>query len=119
MTRGCKRFQELLRMNMNATGPADFIARFCSKLEMDCGMKDVCKQVIQKAEDISIVHENTPPSIAAGTILLCSIECDWGITKKMLSDVCEISQVTVQKCYNRLAEHKHDLMIDIKYTKKI
>ena len=110
MTKGCKRFQELMRMNLEATGPADFISRFCSKLDMDNQMRDYCKSVIMKAEDLSVMHENTPPSIAAGAILLCSNVRGWGINKKMLSDVCEISQVTITKCYNRLVDHKDKIL---------
>jgi transcription initiation factor TFIIB len=110
MTRGCKRFQEMLRMNMDATGPADFIARFCSKLNMDSAMKDYCKQVILKAEEFALNYVNTPPSIAAGAILLCSENCNWGITRQMLSDVCDISPVTIYKCANRLSEYRDILM---------
>lgn len=110
MTKGCKRFQELLKMNMNATGATDFIARFCSRLEIDAHMRDFCKAVVKHAEDLSLIYENTPPSIAAGAIYMCNMICGWGITKQVLSEACEISQVTITKCYNKLMEHK-DVLI--------
>lgn len=106
MTKGCKRFQELLKLNMDATGPADFIARFCSRLDLDGRMRDFCKDIINRADALSIVCENTPPSVAAGIIYLCNVICGWGINKQVLSDACEISQVTVTKCFNRYMEHK-------------
>lgn len=116
MTKGCKRFQELLKMNMNATGPADFIARFCSRLEIDPHMRDFCKSTVKRAEELSLIHENTPPSIAAGAIYMCNMICGWGITKQVLSEACEISQVTITKCFNKLMEHKVKLIPEMILT---
>jgi transcription initiation factor TFIIB len=110
MTKGCKRFQEMLKMNMNATGPADFIGRFCSKLDMDTRMRDMCKELILRADELSLISENTPPSIAAGAIYMCNVVYGWGITKKNLSESCDISQVTVTKCYSKLMTRKDELL---------
>jgi len=110
MTKGCKRFQELMKMSMNATGPADFIARFCSRLDLDSHMRDFCKDVIRKADELSVICENTPPSVAAGAIYMCNVICGWGISKQVLSKTCEISQVTITKCFNKFMEHRHVLI---------
>lgn len=112
MTKGCKRFQELMRLTTNATGPLDFIARFCSKLNLDTQMRDICKFVIRRAEDNSLISENTPPSIVAGTIYMCNIVYGWGISKKCLSDTCEVSQVTITKCYNKMVHAVITLLPD-------
>lgn len=105
MTKGCKKFQEIMKLNMDSTNPDDFVSRFCSKLELDNDRRDLCKRVLKRADDLSIVSENTPPSIAAGSIYLCSVVAGWGLSKKDLSDACEISQVTISKCYKKLAVH--------------
>lgn len=102
MTKGCKKFQDIMKINLESTTPDDFIYRFCSKLNMDIDKKKICKQVVKKAEELGVVSENTPPSIAAGTIYMCNVVYEWGFTKKELSDACEISQVTISKCYKRL-----------------
>lgn len=102
MTKGCKKFQDIMKINLDSTTADDFVYRFCSKLNMDMEMKKLCKQVVKKAEDLGVVSENTPPSIAAGAIYLCNMVYEWGFTKKELSEACEISQVTISKCYKRL-----------------
>jgi transcription initiation factor TFIIB len=110
MTKGCKKFQEIMKLKMKSTRPEDFIARFCSKLEMGMEMRDICKAVVRKAHELGVVSENTPPSIAAGTIYLCNINYNWGISKKDLSENCEISQVTISKCYKKMEAYKHLLI---------
>ena len=106
MTKGCKKFQEIMKINMASTNAEDFICRFCSKLNMDKMMRDICKMVVQKADELAIVSENTPPSIAAGSIYLCNMLCNWQLSKKELSDACEISQVTISKCYKKLHNYR-------------
>lgn len=106
MTKGCKKFQEIMKMNMDSTNAEDFICRFCSKLNLDKNARDLCKLVVRKAEELAIVSENTPPSIAAGSIYLCSVLCNWQITKKELGEACEISQVTISKCHKKLFTYR-------------
>jgi transcription initiation factor TFIIB len=109
MTRGCKKFQDVLQMEVESTTPSDFIQRFCSKLNLDKDVKDMCMHVVRKAEEMSIVCENTPPSIAAGCIYLVCILCNVSIYKKSLASACDISMVTISKCYKKL--HKYRLYL--------
>ena len=102
MTRGCKKFQEIMKVNVDTTNAVDFIHRFCSKLNIDKTFREICKEVVHKAEDLGIVSENTPPSVAAGSIYLCNVLMGWNFTKKDMSEACEISQVTITKCYKKL-----------------
>jgi len=102
LTRGCKKFQEIMKVNMDSTTADDFINRFSSKLGLSNSRKELCKRVVTIAEDMSLVSENTPPSIVAGAIYLCSCEFDWNIDKKQLALACDISQVTVSKCFKKL-----------------
>ena len=81
MTRGCKRFDEIMNYikydnkssNIIGSKSTDYIQRFCSKLNLGQNILSICKHTCNKAEEFSLVSENTPPSIAAGTIfLVCS-----------------------------------------------
>ena len=62
----------------------------------------LCIYIIDKADEYSIVSENAPPSIAVGTIFLVSNLCSLKITKKEISKECDISEVTINKCYKKL-----------------
>lgn len=102
MTKSCKKFQELLKMNMDSSSPNDFVMRFSSKLGLSSEIKDLCKHIVEKADELGIVSENTPPSISAAAIYLCNVVCNLGISKNEISKSCDISQVTLCKCYKKL-----------------
>lgn len=106
MTKGCKKFQDIMNMNLECSCPVDFIHRFSSKLNIQKDVKELCKHVVEKADELNIVSENTPPSIAAASIYLCNIICDLGISKKDLATICEISQVTLTKCYKKMYTYR-------------
>jgi len=113
MTKGCKNFTEIFRMSnqrdkriqsqKNIT-ICDFIDRFCSKLNLS----DLDTNHIMKLSEIcnkdSIINENTPPSMASGCILLYIKLIDSNISKKEISEICRISEVTINKCYKKIKE---------------
>ena len=105
MTRGCKKFHEIMKLNVASTSPKDFIVRFCSKINKP-DIVDICIYIVEKADEYSVVSENAPPSIAAGSIYLCCVEYNHNISKKDISKACEISEVTINKCYKKLAQYK-------------
>lgn len=106
MTKGCKKFQDIMNMDLECSCAVDFIQRFSSKLNIEKDVKDLAKFVVEKADELNIVSENTPPSIAAASIFLCISVCGLNITKKDLSVACEISQVTLTKCFKKLYSYR-------------
>ena len=87
--------------------------RFCSKVNMEDKYIDLCLHIINKADEYSIVSESAPPSIATGTIFLVSNLCNLKITKKIISKECDISEVTINKCYKKLDKIKNELIPNI------
>ena len=108
MTKGCKKFHEIMKITTKSSSPYDFAVRFCSKLNKN-DIIDVCNHVIKKSEEYSIVSENAPPSIAAGCIYLINVCCNLGISKKEIAKACEISEVTINKCYKKLFKYREHL----------
>lgn len=106
MTRGCKKFNDIMQMNFDSSHPLDFIQRFCSKLNLPNNMREVCKKIIERADELNIICENTPPSIAAGAIYLCNTVHNLGITKKDISESCNVSQVTLAKITKKMQAFK-------------
>jgi transcription initiation factor TFIIIB Brf1 subunit/transcription initiation factor TFIIB len=102
MTRGCKLFQDLMKVNVDSTTADDFVNRFCSSLQMSAEMRDICKKTVHIAEEMSYVSENTPPSIASAIIYFCNETYKWNMSKKLIAESCDISQVTMVKCYKKL-----------------
>ena len=60
--------------------------------------KDVCNNIHKL--DIASTHE--PPSVAAGCILLITNTYNINITKKQISKIFDISDVTISKSYRKI-----------------
>jgi transcription initiation factor TFIIB len=120
MTKGCKKFQEIMQINKvdinrihnaNTITIDDFIERFCSKLEIcDDDIFNI-KHISYLAQIYNLINDNTPPAMAAGCIYLYIKEFEFSIHKKDISDVCKISEVTINKCYKKLDFHKKILLV--------
>lgn len=106
MTRGCKKFQEILQMQLASSNAGDFVLRFCSKLNLTQDIKDVCVYVVNKADEMCIISHATPPAAASGAIFLVCMLCSVNIDKKTLAIGCDISCVTISKCYKRLHNYR-------------
>ena len=118
MTRGCKKFDEIMNINkknndnitLANSDSNNFVKRFCSYLNIADDIYEICKFVCKSAEKYYLVSENTPPSIAAGSIyLVCNI-LKINISKKDISKSCKISEVTISKCYKRLYKYHQYLL---------
>jgi len=106
LTKGNTRFQTLLQMNVDSSTPDEYIARFGSKLNMSYQDIQICKKFAKKLDDLEIVSENSPTSVAAGALFFYCMEHNIEFTKKQIADVCEVSEVTITKCYKRLQKFK-------------
>ncbi len=119
MTTGCKYFNEIMYSKnkdylnqIQPTTTADFIQRFSQKLGIDEKYQSLAIHICQLADKLGIISESTPPSIAVGCLYLMIQHFDFSITKKHLSEVCEISEVTISKSYKKLLEYKQYLIPD-------
>ena len=112
MTKGCKDFHNIMKTNINCTKTEDFILRFCSNLEISEKYIQLCLSIVKNTEEYSIISESAPPSIASGIIFLVSTLCDLKINKKDISTKCDISEVTINKCYKKLSNYVHYLITE-------
>ena len=119
MSKGCKKFQEIMQMNkldinrINKTDTIcmdDFIDRFCSKLNLSSEDIVNIKSISSMAQLHKLVNENTPPSMAGGCIYLYIKLSGIEIHKKQISEICKISEVTINKCYKKLEPHVDKLI---------
>lgn len=112
MTKGIKNFQEIMNLNRDnksriqkkSIHPCDFIDRFTDNMDVNIHLiKNICNTCLEK----NIISQNTPQSIAAGCIYYYIKKNNLNITKKQLSDVCKISEVTINKCYKKIQDNEY------------
>jgi transcription initiation factor TFIIB len=130
-TRGCKNALVIINelecdmVNSDKTAfckttPNAFIDRYCSRLNMNGELTQVCLFVAARIEKRQLIPENTPHSIAAGIVYFIAQSCGLNISKHDVNRVSEISEVTINKCFKKLDAHIQDLIpksIIAKYTR--
>tara|TARA_Y100000741_G_C18224401_1_gene547207 strand:- start:681 stop:1448 length:768 start_codon:yes stop_codon:yes gene_type:complete len=82
--------------------PEDFIERYCSKLNMNDELILLAKFICDKISENDYMLDNAPHSVAAGIIYFISELCNINITKQDIYKASKISEVTINKCYNRI-----------------
>jgi transcription initiation factor TFIIB len=127
-THGCKNAQLIInelekdvdnedKTNFCKTKPEAFIERYCSRLNINNELTNLCKFISIKIEKNDLMPENTPHSIAAGIIYFISQICKLNISKRDVKSISEISEVTINKCYKKL-EKLMDQLIPATILKK-
>ena len=66
--------------------------------------------ISMKIEKNNYMPENTPHSIAAGVVYFIAQICNLNITKRDVKNVCEISEVTINKCFKKIEKLTDELM---------
>ena len=99
-------------LNLTKTTPWSFIERYCSKLNINHELTNLCKFIACKIEKNKLIPENTPHSIAGGIIYFVCQICNLNISKTTINGISKISEVTINKCYKKLELHKNILIPD-------
>ena len=106
LTKGNTRFQSLLKLNVDSAGPDDFIARFGSQLNMDYDDIRKCQAFVKRLDEMELVSENAPTSVAAGALYYYCSKREIDFNKTQIAAACNVSEVTITKCYKRLQKYK-------------
>ena len=110
LTKGNARFQSLMKLNIQSPNAVDFISRFASQLGMNWGDIQTCQKITNIIEQLEIVSENAPTSVAAGTVYFYCHMKDIDVTKKQVASVCDVSEVTITKCFKNLQKYKEIIL---------
>ncbi len=107
VNKGCRKFLELidiesLNTEFNSSRSFDFIDRFASKLNLTDEYIQIAKDISTNIHKLDIASTHEPPSVAAGCILMVSVVYRLDISKKQISEVFKISDVTISKTYRRI-----------------
>ena len=123
VNKGCRKFLELidiesLNTEFNSSRSYDFIDRFASKLNLTKEHIKIAKDISTNIHKLDIASTHEPPSVAAGCILMVSIIYRLDITKKQISEVFRISDVTISKTYRRIYPF-HNIIMNNKITELV
>jgi transcription initiation factor TFIIIB Brf1 subunit/transcription initiation factor TFIIB len=117
VTKGCRKFLELHEYkngsySLSSSHAQDFIERNGYKLKLLRQHIDMAIKIAENVTKLDIASDHQPTSLAAGSILLVIDIHKLPITKKQISDVFEISEVTITKTFKKINPMKNILLDD-------
>lgn len=106
VNRGIRKFGDMINLNsyeIKNSSCSDFIERFSKKMNINKEFIDMAKFFSENIHKLNIASTHEPPSVAAACILLVSnMYEDIEINKKQISDIFDISDVTISKTYRKI-----------------
>lgn len=102
--------EELEASSLKPSNAMDYLHRSCSKLELSEEIYMVCKSLCSYIEDNDLLIKHIPVSRTAGSIYFTCIHLKVNITFEAISQVCDISEVTIKKCYQKINKFKDELL---------
>lgn len=104
--RCCKAMAPFLEM-LNAPSTEDFMARFCSHLNLGMDVQKTAVFVSKQVKSIGCADGKSPISVAsAGIFLVCHLFPGFTKTPKDISFVSGVSEATIRNAYKDLYPHR-------------
>lgn len=123
VNRGCRKFLEYVDISsyfnkIKACQASNFIARYSNELNLSNDILELAQQITENIHTLDIASNHEPPSVAAASILLVCKSLKKDINKKHISEVFQISDVTISKTFRRIYPY-HKIIMDNDVTKFI
>ena len=121
VNRGCRKFCDIIDVNngmfcqFKSSQSTDFIERFAKKLSIDKQYIDIAKDVSNNIHKLDLASTHEPPSVAAGCIMLVDCVYKLNISKKDISTVFSISDVTISKTFRKIWPY-HKILLSNRIT---
>ena len=117
VTKGCRRFLELLNYEaiykFYASKACDYITIHAYKLNLFKSHIDLAIKITNNISKLDIASDHQPTSIAAGSIYLVSELKNLGLQKAKISEIFQISEVTITKTHKKILPYKNFLINDV------
>ena len=106
--------QIMMELNNSSINDNDFeslnyLHRHCSKLNITDKVYNICKELLIYIEQNKILETHNPLSRVSSVIFYMSNVLNLSINKLSITKVCNISEVTINKCYNKLLKINNEL----------
>lgn len=119
ITRGLKRLSKIeknkdIKLKTNIDDIHCYLENFCSKFPiLNENDKDIIHLLYERCIKLNIIKNNTYKTICAGLICLYICRNNIQVTKRDISNIIDISEVTLNKIYNIFDDYSHLLFIGL------
>jgi transcription initiation factor TFIIB len=93
-----------LGFNLPPTNPIDYLPRFASRLGVSPAVQRRAMKILKEAIDKELLSGRSPKGIAAASLYIASIMEDERKTQREVSDVANVTEVTIRNRYKELQD---------------
>lgn len=106
-----KTLAPLLEQKMGVVSTEDFMARFCSHLNLNTEVQRCATLIARKANELGLLAGKSPLSVAAaGIFLITQLFPQHKKAPRDISFVAGVSESTIRSTYRDLYDHRHQLI---------
>ncbi|MBX0297379.1 transcription initiation factor IIB [Haloarcula nitratireducens] len=100
-----------LGLEIKPADPESYVPRFASDLELSDEAEHRARQLLQNAKEQGVHSGKSPVGLAAAAVYAASLLTNEKVTQMAVSEVADISEVTIRNRYHELLEAEQGLTI--------
>ncbi|WP_254840271.1 transcription initiation factor IIB [Natronomonas marina] len=100
-----------LGLEIEPADPKSYLPRFASDLDLSDEVERRARQLLDSAAEAGVHSGKSPVGLAAAAIYAASLLCNEKVTQNEVSEVANISEVTIRNRYHELLEAEKDLEV--------
>jgi len=93
-----------LKLEVAPADPASYVPRFVSELDLSDEVERRARELLDTAADQGVTSGKSPVGLAAAAIYAASLLANQKVTQSEVSDVTDVSEVTIRNRYQELLE---------------
>jgi transcription initiation factor TFIIB len=93
-----------LNLEVKPADPESYVPRFVSDLELDDEVERRARELIEAARESGMLSGKSPVGLAAAAVYAAALLCNDKVTQNEVSEVADISEVTIRNRYKELLE---------------
>ncbi|SHG98809.1 transcription initiation factor IIB [Halobaculum gomorrense] len=101
-----------LKLEIQPADPESYVPRFASDLELSDESERRARQLLQTAKQKGVHSGKSPVGLAAAAVYAASLLTNEKVTQSEVSEVANISEVTIRNRYHELLEAEEQVQID-------
>ncbi|WP_276257295.1 transcription initiation factor IIB [Haloglomus litoreum] len=98
-----------LKLEIKPADPESYVPRFASDLDLSDEAERRARELLQSAKQAGIHSGKSPVGLAAAAVYAASLLCNEKVTQSEVSEVANISEVTIRNRYHELLEAEDGL----------
>ena len=93
-----------LNLEVKPADPESYVPRFASDLELSDEVERRARELIESARTDGLLSGKSPVGLAAAAVYASALLCNEKVTQSEVSEVADISEVTIRNRYKELLE---------------